>query len=138
MRRICLAVAASLAFATPVHAGELASARCEGKWVVVDVDAPNTVRVTYQRLAPIPGNEIESGNHFIPDTGGGNPSGDYDNDLLIKVWDNGRVVGSMTLRTPSCVPRETSGTVNHSEPERAPKLVTVVGKAVDGAAAVSR
>lgn len=115
-----------VAFASPVSAegGLTATASCNGKWVNVTVDAPNTVVV----VAFYGGKTVAVGARFVPDTGGGNPAGDYDMDIRLETWDSTTIAGHKVLatgsvRTPNCAPAPPTTTTATTAPT--PKLVTV-------------
>lgn len=109
LNRIALTTAAAglvLAFTgtAGADAALAVTARCEGKWVTVAVDVPDTAVV----IAQYGGKTVAVGNRFVPDTGGGNPSGDYDITIVLEQWDTTAaghtIIASGTVRTPNCVP----------------------------------
>jgi len=114
MKKFSIAIglmAAILGFATPAHATNppalTATAVCNGKWVVVTVDAPDEAKILGKRPN---GNWIAYGNKFVPDTGGANPAGDYDITIdLQRVQGNEQggmnVVQVGSVHTPNCGPK---------------------------------
>jgi hypothetical protein len=83
-----------------------ASASCNGKWVIVTVDAPDTATI----LATWGGKTVAVGNKFVPDTGGANPTGDYGLTIALesRAWvgsENGHYATTKaTVTTPTCTP----------------------------------
>lgn len=129
-RSVYLVAFVAVAFAQPASAeGLTATASCNGKWVNVTVDAPNTVVV----VAFYGGKAVAVGARFVPDTGGGNPAGDYDMDIRLETWDSTtiathKVLAAGSVHTPNCAPVATTTTVPTTTTTTtlaAPKLVTV-------------
>lgn len=85
--------------------GIAATARCNGKWVVVVTDQPASAIL----VSRSPGRDwIErSTSTFVPDVGGAYAAGDYDITIELQVWDRQEVATRVVLRqgrvaTPNC------------------------------------
>lgn len=93
-----------------------AAARCEGKWVVVEVNEPSTSVV----VATWGGKSVMVGNRFIPDIGGGNAAGDYDIDITLEVRASTKadaaVLRTGTVHTPNCAPKPAAVTTTTAPP----------------------
>ena len=75
-----------------------ATATCGGrnnKWVQVTVDAPADSVIVV--------NGIQRQPRFVPDTGGSNPAGDYNQTLRIELWDTPTIEGHEVLATGQVV-----------------------------------
>lgn len=115
---ICAVAAIALGFGTAVSADPAvtATAACTGrnnKWVTVTVDAPqDAIVIGYWGEA----GPRQTGTRFVPDAGGSNPTGDYDIDIRLELWDiptieGHKVLATGSVHTPSCYSPKLATTV---------------------------
>lgn len=108
---LILATALVIGLATPALADSAdnappaltATAVCNGKWVNVTVNAPDSAIIVAKRPT---GNWVAYGNKFVPDTGGSNAAGDYGIILALEQWDTTQtphiVLAAGSVNTPYC------------------------------------